>query len=162
MPEQRRTVRPPALDPHSVPLRPGAYPPPFDAAIKGREKHPLGDALGLKNYGVNLVRLKPGARSALRHWHTLQDEFVWIVEGELVLVTDAGEQSLAAGSCAGFPAGKEDGHYLINRAQRDALYLEVGDRTPNDLPKYPDDDFAAVYVEDGKRIFVRKNGARFT
>src|SRR5215470_12980044 len=108
MPE--KAIKPPALDPSTVALRPGAYPPPFDKAIAGREKHPLGDALGLKNYGVNLVRLKPGARSALRHWHTLQDEFVWVLEGDLVLVTNAGEQTLAPGSCAGFPAGKEDGH----------------------------------------------------
>jgi len=156
-----RSATPPALDPATVPLRPGAYPPPFDKVIAGREKHPLGDALGLKNYGVNLVRLKPGARSALRHWHTLQDEFIWVLEGEITLVTDAGEQVLTRGTAAGFPAGKEDGHCLINRTQRDALYLEVGDRTPGDLPKYPDDDFAAAYVEDGKRIFTRKDGTRF-
>ncbi len=155
-----RSVKPPALDPARVPLRPGAYPPPFDKTIDGREKHPLGDALGLKNYGVNLVRLKPGARSAMRHWHTLQDEFVWIVEGEITLVTDAGEQVLTPGTAAGFPAGKRDGHCLINRTRRDAVYLEVGDRTPGDLPVYPDDDFASTYV-DGKRIFTRKDGSRF-
>ena len=156
-----RSVKPPALDPNTVPLRPGAYPPPFDTVIAAREKHPIGDALGLKNYGVNLVRLKPGGRSAMRHWHTLQDEFIWVVEGDITLVTNAGEQVLSPGMAAGFPAGKEDGHCLINKTQRDAVYLEVGDRTPGDLPKYPDDDFAAVYVEPGKRIFTRKDGTRF-
>jgi len=159
MPEKPAQPRPPALDPATVALRPGTYPPPFDKTIAGREKHPLGDALGLKNYGVNLVRLKPGARSAMRHWHTLQDEFIWVVEGELVLVTDAGEQLLRPGTAAGFPAGKPDGHCLINRTDRDALYLEVGDRTAGDLPNYPDDDFAAAYV-DGKRVWTRKDGTR--
>ncbi len=157
----KKPAKLPALDPHTVALRPGAYPPPFDVVLAGREKHPIGDALGLKNYGVNLVRLKPGARSALRHWHTLQDEFIWVLEGDITLVTDAGEQVLSPGTAAGFPAGNTDGHCLINRTARDALYLEVGDRTPGDLPKYPDDDFAAVYVEDGKRIFTRKDGTRF-
>jgi uncharacterized cupin superfamily protein len=160
MPEARAKPQAPALDPHSVPLRPGAYPPPFDAVIAGRHKHPLGDALGLKNYGVNLVRLTPGGRSALRHWHTLQDEFIWVVEGEIVLVTDQGEQVLSPGTAAGFPAGKPDAHYLVNRTARDVLYLEVGDRTPGDLPNYPDDDFAAAYV-DGQRVWTRKDGTRF-
>jgi len=94
-------VKPPALDPQTVALRPGAYPPPFDKEIVGREKRPLGDAVGLKNFGVNLVTLKPGAKSAMRHWHTLQDEFIWIVEGEITLVTEAGEQRLTPGTAAG-------------------------------------------------------------
>ena len=106
------------------------------------------------------LRLKPGGRSALRHWHTLQDEFIWVVEGEIVLVTDAGEQVLTPGTAAGFPAGKQDAHYLVNRTARDVLYLEVGDRTPGDLPNYPDDDFAAAYV-DGQRVWTRKDGTRF-
>jgi uncharacterized cupin superfamily protein len=145
------------LDPTTLPLRPGAYPPPYDAVIAGRQKQALGDALGLKNYGVNLVRLKPGARSALRHWHSLQDEFVWMLEGELTLVTEAGEQALRPGLAAGFPAGRPDGHYLINRTAVAAVYLEVGDRTAGDMPHYPDDDFAAATV-DGKRVFTRKDG----
>jgi uncharacterized cupin superfamily protein len=152
-------VKPPALDPETVALRPGAYPPPFDKEIVGREKRPLGDALGLKNFGVNLVTLKPGAKSAMRHWHTLQDEFIWVVEGEITLVTDAGEQLLRPGTAAGFCAGSTDGHHLVNRTGRDARYLEVGDRTPGDLPNYPDDDFGARYV-DGKRIFTRKDGTK--
>lgn len=150
-------VKSPALDPETVALRPGAYPPPFDNVIVGREKRPLGDALGLKNFGVNLVTLQPGAKSAMRHWHTLQDEFVWIVEGELTLVTDAGEQVLRPGSAAGFRAGSTDGHCLVNKSDRPARYLEVGDRTPGDLPNYPDDDFGARYI-DGKRVFTRKDG----
>jgi uncharacterized cupin superfamily protein len=152
-------VKPPALDPATVTLRPGAYPPPFDRVIAGREKRPLGDALGLKNFGVNLVVLKPGAKSAMRHWHTLQDEFIWIVEGEITLVTDAGAQVLRAGDAAGFPAGNTDGHCLENRTDRDVRYLEVGDRTPGDLPNYPDDDFGARYI-DGKRVFTRKDGTK--
>jgi uncharacterized cupin superfamily protein len=159
MPDTRSKPSAPALDPAGVALRPGAYPAPFDAVIAGREKRPLGDALGLKNFGVNLVCLKPGARSAMRHWHTLQDEFIWVVEGEIGLVTDAGEQKLRPGTAAGFPAGKQDAHYLINRGATDAIYLEVGDRTPGDLPHYPDDDFAAAYV-DGQRVWVRKDGTR--
>ena len=150
-------VKPPALEPQTVALRPGAYPPPFDTVIAGREVRPLGDALGLKNFGVNLVTLKPGAASAMRHWHTLQDEFVWVVEGEITLVTDAGEQLLRPGIAAGFPAGSTDGHCLLNKTAREARYLVVGDRTPGDLPNYPDDDFGARYI-DGKRVFTRKDG----
>ena len=123
-----KSVALPALDPATVRPRPGnSYPPPFGAASAAREKRALGDAVGLKNFGVNLVRLPAGSASSQRHWHTHEDEFVYVVEGELVLVTDAGEQTLAAGMAAGFPAGRSDGHHLINRSAAPGAYLEVGE-----------------------------------
>ena len=126
-------VTPPALDPATVAERTGsAYPEPLRAPCVARGKKALGSELGLTRFGVNLTRLEPGAWSAQRHWHTRQDEFVYVVEGELVLVTDAGEQTLHAGMAAGFPAGKADGHHLINRSAAPAVYLEVGDRTAGD------------------------------
>jgi uncharacterized cupin superfamily protein len=154
-------LKPPALDPATVPAATGsAYPEPFRSRVSARRKQRLGDALGLKNFGVNLTTLKPGARSALRHWHAKQDEFIYVVEGELTLVTDAGEQILGPGMCAGFPAGKPDGHHLINRSDRDAVYLEVGDRTPGDAVTYPDDDLAA-HAESGGWRFTRKDGSAY-
>ena len=132
---------PPALDPATVAERTGsAYPEPLRAPCVARGKKALGSELGLTRFGVNLTRLEPGAWSAQRHWHTRQDEFVYVVEGELVLVTDAGEQTLHAGMAAGFPAGKADGHHLINRSAAPAVYLEVGDRTAGDEVHYPDVD----------------------
>jgi uncharacterized cupin superfamily protein len=152
--------KPPALDPQSVPPRRGTiYPDPFKARVAGREKRALGNALGLQNFGVNLVKLEPGAHSALRHWHTQQDEFVWVIEGELVLVTDQGEQSLTPGMCAGFPKGKPDAHHLVNRSGRDAWYLEVGDRSPGDAAAYPDEGFGVVAVPTYK--FIKKDGSDY-
>ncbi|MDQ2101305.1 cupin domain-containing protein [Azospirillum isscasi] len=132
----------PVLDPAAVEARPGVtgYPEPFRAAVAGRLRKRLGNPLGITNFGVNLTRLEPGAASALRHWHTRQDEFVYVLEGELTLVTDAGETLLRPGMCAGFPAGKPDGHQLVNRSGEPAAYLEVGDRTAGDEVDYPDDD----------------------
>src|SRR3954465_13859841 len=112
----------PALDPGTVsPAEGSSYPEHFKSRVASRKKQRLGNALGLANFGVNLTTIEPGSSSALRHWHLKQDEFVYIVSGELVLVTDAGEQVLTAGMCAGFPAGKEDGHHLVNRSQSDAV-----------------------------------------
>ena len=148
----------PAIDPAAVtPVAGSNYPGDFKPRVAGRAKQKLGDALGLKNFGVNLTTIKPGSASALRHAHAKQDEFVYIVSGELVLVTDAGEQLLTAGTCAGFPAGNEDAHHLVNRSVRDAVYLEVGDRTPGDAVTYPDDDIAARSI-DGRWQFTRKDG----
>lgn len=131
----------PALDPAGLTPRIGTgYPAPYAAPCAGREKRALGDAVGLTQFGVNLVRVAPGVWSAQRHWHSAEDEFVYIVEGELVLVTDAGEQVLRPGMIAGFPAGKTDGHHLINRTSRDAVYLEVGTRAAKDDVDYPDCD----------------------
>ncbi|MBI4696116.1 MAG: cupin domain-containing protein [Gammaproteobacteria bacterium] len=155
------TERPPiavaALD---VPLRLKAsnYPEPFASLMAGRVKRQLGEVFGLANFGVNLVRLASGSRSALRHAHSRQDEFVYVLEGEAVLVTDRGETALGAGMCAGFRAGSGDAHYLLNRSAGDALYLEIGDRTPGDEVSYPDDDIEARLGGDGRWQFVRKNG----
>jgi uncharacterized cupin superfamily protein len=108
------------------------YPAPYDEPCRNRFRYRLGDAAGLTQFGVNLMRLSPGTWSSQRHWHTAEDEFVYVVEGEVVLVTDAGEEILRAGDCAGFKAGAEDGHQLQNRSQRDALVLEVGARRPQE------------------------------
>jgi uncharacterized cupin superfamily protein len=116
------------------------YPAPFDEPCKWRDRKPLGDAAGLTQFGVNLLRLPPGAWSSQRHWHTAEDEFVYVVAGELVLVTDAGEQTLRAGDCAGFKAGDSSGHHLQNRSNADALILEVGSRDAADGTFYSDID----------------------
>ncbi|MGH6953473.1 MAG: cupin domain-containing protein [Alphaproteobacteria bacterium] len=140
----RQGLKRPALDPRTVPARHGsAYPEPFRALAAGRSKQPLGDAVGLKAFGVNLVRLPPGAWSSVRHWHTREDEFVYVLEGELALVTNGGEQTLGPGMAAGFPAGAPDGHHLLNRGDKVAVYLEVGDRPPGDEVDYPDVDMRA-------------------
>ena len=141
-------------------LRPSNYPEPFASRMAGREKRPLGDLFGLRNFGVNLTTVAPGAVSALRHAHTRQDEFVYVVSGRLVLVTDAGETQLGAGMCAGFPAGSGDAHQLVNRSEAPATYLEVGDRTPGDAASYPDDDIVAR-LEDGRWCFERKDGTPY-
>jgi len=141
--------------------KPSNYPEPFFSRMAGRVKHPLGDLFGLNNFGVNLTRLMPGAVSALRHAHTRQDEFVYLLEGELVLITDAGETLLTPGMCAGFRAGTGDAHHLVNRSGRDAVYLEVGDRLPGDAGSYPDDDIAAVMGADGKWHFEHKDGTPY-
>ena len=159
--EERKTLQAPALDPATVTPRVGTdYPPPFDRLAATRERRRLGDALGLKNFGVNLLRLPPGCGSSQRHWHSRQDEFVFVVAGEVVLVTDGGEQLLTAGMAAGFPAGKPDGHHLIKRSGADALVLEVGDRTPGDEADYSDIDML-VRLIDGKARYVRKDGTLY-
>ena len=141
--------------------KPSNYPEPFASRMAGREKRPLGDVFGLSNFGVNLTRLLPGACSALRHAHTKQDEFVYIVAGHPLLITDHGETQLHPGMCAGFKAGTENGHQLVNRTNDEVLYLEVGDRTPGDSVSYPDDDLRAVLDSNGKWKFVHKDGAPY-
>lgn len=153
--------KPPALDPATLPVRRGTgYPAPFDAISPTREKRVLGDALGLKNFGVNLVRLPPGEGSSQRHWHSHEDEFVYIVEGELTLITDEGEQVLGPGMVAGFPAGAPNGHHLVNKSDRDGVYLEVGDRIEADEGAYPDIDMLYRIV-DGRHIFTHKDGTPY-
>lgn len=150
----------PALDPMTVPAGTGSgYPEVFGGPCLEREKRRLGDAFGLTKFGVNLVTLPPGAWSAQRHWHSHEDEFVYIVEGELTLVTDAGAQRLTAGMTAGFRAGVEDGHHLVNRSDAPATYLEIGDRDPDDSAGYPDIDLAAKKI-GGKHAFFNKKGER--
>ena len=153
--------KPPALDPADVPEQRGSgYPEPFRSRMGDRAKRRLGDALGLTRFGVNLVTLAPGAQSALRHWHTLEDEFVWVLEGEVALVTDAGEQVLHAGQCAGYPGGKRDAHHMVNRGTVPARYLEIGSRIDGDNAFYPDDDLMWVETEDGVHA-ASKDGRRY-
>ena len=140
--------------------KPSNYPELFLARVAGRTKKPLGDPFGLVNFGVNLTRLAPGAMSALRHAHAKQDEFVYILAGTPILVTDAGETPLEPGMCAGFKAGTGDAHHLVNRSEEDVVYLEVGDRTPGETATYPDDDLAVAMV-DGKWRFTHKDGTPY-
>jgi uncharacterized cupin superfamily protein len=135
-----------------------SYPEPFRAPVDGRSRRALGDAFGLSKYGVNLVELRPGAWSAQRHWHSREDEFVYVVAGELTLVTDAGEQVMTPGMIAGFPAGRPDGHHLVNNADAVAVYLEIGDRDPEDEVFYPDIDLKYVRASGGDRLFTHRNG----
>jgi uncharacterized cupin superfamily protein len=137
--------------------RASVYPPPFAQRMAGREKKPLGNVFGLRNFGVNLVRLAPGAISALRHAHTRQDEFVYILEGHAVLCTDEGRTPLAPGMCAGFRAGTGNAHHLRNDSDADVVYLEVGDRTQGDEASYPDDDLVAREAGGGWS-FAHKDG----
>src|SRR5712692_9306855 len=138
-----------------------SYPEPFTSHMAGREKRPLGDLFGLTNFGVNLTRLAPGAVSALRHAHSRQDEFLYVLEGRPTLVTDSGETPLEPGMCAGFKAGSGDAHHLVNRTRSEVLYLEVGDRSPGDSAAYPDDDLKAVMSADGEWRFSRKDGTPY-
>ena len=141
--------------------RPSAYPEQFQPVVKGREKRQLGDHFGLRNFGVNLTRLAPGAATALRHAHTRQDEFVYVVEGYPVLLTNDGEEWLSPGMCAGFPAGTGNAHHLVNRTGDDVVLLEIGDRTPGDEATYPDDDIRAELVRDNLYRFTRKDGTPY-
>lgn len=135
------------------------YPSPHDEPCRGRERWRLGDVAGLTQFGVNLLRLEPGAWSSQRHWHTHEDEFVWVLEGEVVLVTDGGEEVLRAGDSAGFKAGDRDGHHLINRSGKDAVVLEVGGRDDvNDACDYPDLD---MIVGPGDEPYRHRDGTPY-
>jgi uncharacterized cupin superfamily protein len=136
----------PALNPLTVePVSRSGYPEPYRSLVMPREKRQLGEVLGLKAIGVNRTTLPPGKESSMRHWHTREEEFVFVLEGEVVLRTDAGEQVLKAGSCAGFPAGVENGHQLVNRSDRPAVYLEVSNRDAEDSVYYSDPDVDMIY-----------------
>ena len=148
----------PALDPEEVAVRQGSsYPEAFREPCRTRIKRALGDALGLNTFGVNLVTLPPGAWSAQRHWHSHEDEFVYLLDGALTLITDGGEQVLTAGQAAGFPAGKADGHHLVNKGTVPATYLEIGDRRRDDAVTYPDVDLHLEPAPEG-RVFTNKKG----
>ena len=140
--------------------KPSNYPEPFFSMMQGREKRALGDVFGLANFGVNLTKLAPGGVSALRHYHSRQDEFIYILSGRPTLVTDAGNTPLEPGMCAGFRGGVPDGHKLVNATSEEVLYLEIGDRLPGDRADYPDDDLKAAMV-DGKWQFVHKDGSPY-
>jgi uncharacterized cupin superfamily protein len=141
-------------------IKPSNYPEPFAARMLGREKRILGELFGLTNFGVNLTRLLPNSCSALRHAHAKQDEFIFILEGQAVLITDAGETQLSAGMCAGFKAGTGNGHQLLNRSSEEVIYLEIGDRSVGDSVTYPDEDLQAFFVE-GKWQFAHKDGSPY-
>lgn len=136
------------------------YPEPFASRMSGRRKHPLGDLFGLANFGVNLTRLTPGAVSALRHAHSRQDEFIYVLEGRPTLHTDEGRTPLAPGMCAGFKAGTGNAHRLVNETDGDVVILEVGDRSAGDEGTYPDDDITALLVE-GQWTFAHKDGTPY-
>jgi uncharacterized cupin superfamily protein len=155
------SLQKPALDPATVePRTASGYPEPYRSRCLPREKRPLGSALGLTRIGINLTTLPPGKESSMRHWHTLEEEFVYVVSGEVVLVTDAGEQTLVAGMCAGFTAGSGDGHQLVNRGSQPAVYLEISNREPGGTAHYPDVDLMFHGVDAAVK-FTRKNGSKF-
>jgi uncharacterized cupin superfamily protein len=151
----------PKIDIAKAPVRAGSnYPPPFDAPCLARRRQKLGDAAGLDQFGVNLLILKPGGWSAQRHWHSGEDEFVWILEGEVVLVEDGGEQVLRAGDCAGFKSGEANGHHLVNRSDRDARLLEIGTRLPDgaEYVDYPDID---MVIREGSPAYQHRDGTPY-
>jgi uncharacterized cupin superfamily protein len=150
----------PRIDPAAAPVRKGSgYPPPFDEPCRERVRRRLGDSAGLTQFGVNHLTLSPGVWSSQRHWHSHEDEFIWVLSGEVVLVTDAGETTLKAGDCAAFPAGAPDGHQMINRGDVDAVVLEVGSRAPGqDRAVYPDIE---MVLEPGDDHFRHKDGAPY-
>jgi uncharacterized cupin superfamily protein len=135
----------------------GVYPEPWRAITDGREKAALGNVVGLTQLGVNLTRLRAGAASALRHWHEAEDEFVYVLEGEITLIEDGQATVLRPGDAAGFKAGVANGHHLVNRSQRDATYLEIGTRAARDRVHYPDADLIAAKDEIGTR-FLHRSG----
>jgi uncharacterized cupin superfamily protein len=132
------------------------YPSPFDLPCRARERYRLGDAAGLTQFGVNLLRLPPGSWSSQRHWHELEDEFVYVIAGEVTLITDAGEELLMPGDSAGFRGGDPDGHHFVNKSRADVLLLEVGSRKPNDIAAYSDIDMRAEGAG-----FVRRDGTPY-
>lgn len=152
-----------AVTASDVPARtkPSRYPEPFASRVMGRQKQALGDFFGLTHFGVNRTTLMPGAMSALRHWHTIQDEFVYILSGHPKLITEDGETTLHPGMCMGFRGGNPDGHHLVNRSTEEVVYLEVGDRLPGDAGLYPDDDLKAVMDSEGQWQFRHKDGVPY-
>ena len=158
MPADTKAV---AVVAEELPERPKPTSGPFVQRLNSRQKRVLGDVFGLANFGVNLTRLPPGAISAFRHAHTRQDELVYILEGEPVLVTNAGETRLKPGMVAGFKAGTGDAHQLVNRGTSDVVFIEVGDRSAGDRVAYPDDDVEAILGPDGKYQYRHKDGAPY-
>jgi len=151
----------PALDPMSLEPRTGSgYPEPFRSRVLPREKRQLGNALGLVKIGINHTILPPGKESSMRHWHTHEEEFIYVLSGEVVLRTDAGEQLLTAGTCAGFPLGPTDGHQLVNRSKEPAVYLEISNRDPLDEACYSDVDLR-WNAPDARDVFTKKDGSSF-
>jgi len=161
MSKDTRTGKDMVVDPAELPVESGTpYPAPHDAIVQGRHRSRLSPVLGLTKFGVNVLRIEPGAQSSARHWHSEQDEFFYVLEGEATLETDEGDTIVKAGMAAGFPAGNPNGHTLVNRSNSDVLVLEVGDRPVSEDVEYPDIDMANA-VRDGKPNFTRKDGSAF-
>lgn len=149
----------PKIDPDKIaPRRGSGYPAPFHKMAAGREKRALGAAGGLSDFGVNLTRLPPGEWSSQRHWHSDEDEFVYILEGELTLVDETGRERLKAGDCAAFPKGEANAHHLVNESDAPAVYLEIGSRSSRDVCAYPDID---LHLERRDGRFTRKDGTPY-
>jgi uncharacterized cupin superfamily protein len=159
MPDTRSPVAISAID-APVRTRKSNYPEPFASRMAGRIKRPLGDLFGISNFGVNLTQLEPNSVSSLRHAHSKQDEFIYILQGHPTLHTDEGRMQLAPGMCAGFKSGTGNGHRLLNETSEPVIYLEIGDRTPGDEGSYPDDDLKAVLVA-GSWQFLHKDGTPY-
>lgn len=152
----------PAFDPFDVvESHATALPPPFAEINSHRGFRRLGDHVGLTRFGVNLVRIEPGGQSSFRHAHMVQDEFVWVLEGEVTMETDEGAQVLKPGTCAGFPAGGGNAHRFVNHGGRDVLILVVGDRTPGEVVTYPDEDLAGHTDASGGYVFTHKDGTPY-
>ena len=152
----------PKVDIAKVPVKSGTfYPAQFQAECLGRHKQAIGDAAGLTQFGVNITRISPGAASALRHWHEQEDEFIFLLEGELVLVENGGETLLKAGDAAGFKAGSGNAHRLINRGTSDAVYFEVGTRAKAERVHYPDVDLV-MERDDKSRRYLHRNGEPYS
>lgn len=150
------------IDPSEMPFVVGTlYPSPFDLPCRPRGRKKLGDSAGLTQFGVNLLRLPPGAWSGQRHWHTLTDEFFYILEGEVVLVTDSGEEILRAGDAAGFKAGDTDGHSFQNRSDGEVLFLEIGARAGDDVGHYSDIDMVA-HMNGEPALYTHRDGTPYT
>lgn len=158
MSDHKRTVAIAAVD-VPAPARATNYPEPFASRMGKREKKKLGEHFGLRNFGVNLTRLEPGGQSALMHAHSTQDELVYILDGEPTLMTESGQSELSPGMCVGFPA-RGEAHHLVNRTDRDVVYLEIGDRTRGDEVRYPHDDIHGSFIEGAWR-FSRKDGTLY-
>jgi uncharacterized cupin superfamily protein len=149
----------PKIDIGSVPERKGSgYPAPFHLKAVDRVRQALGDAGGLNDFGVNLMKLPPGNWSSQRHWHSAEDEFVWVLSGEVTLVTDEGEQVLRAGDCAAFPKNEANGHHLVNRSSETAMVLEIGTRSPDDVAEYSDID---MRIDNRIGTFTRRDGTPY-
>ncbi len=149
----------PKIDMKNVPVRTGStYPEPYASQMEGRSSLRLGDAGGLTQFGANLVILQPGAVSSVRHWHQNEDEFVMVTQGELVLEQDEGETRMKRGECAAFPAGVPDGHRFVNRTDREARFLVIGTKAPEEVATYSDVDMM-VTSKNGKGRFTRKDGS---
>lgn len=156
-----KTLPPVRADDAPPRARPSNYPEPFASRMRGRTIRPLGDLFGLKNFGANLTTLAPGAVSSLRHAHSRQDEFVYVLSGTPTLVTDQGDTPMPAGLCIGFPAGTGDAHMFVNRTEEECVLLVVGDRSPGDSASYPEDDIVAVADPGGGWRFLHKDGTPY-